>query len=85
MFILPERVDGIGGKVKLYLKLYFNSAGTSALEVIKKARKMGFRPTVGYYDFVIDFDTPEDYAEMLDALHKMLKGSGALYTVMTRE
>ncbi|MFO7618387.1 MAG: hypothetical protein R6W91_01825 [Thermoplasmata archaeon] len=71
--------------MKLYLKLYFNSEGESTLEIIKKARKMGFRPTVGYYDFVIDFDTPEDYALLLEKLHKMLKGSRALYTVMTKD
>ena len=29
-------------KMKLYLKLYFNSEGGTALDIIKKARKMGF-------------------------------------------
>ncbi|MDD4307557.1 MAG: hypothetical protein PHU53_01970 [Thermoplasmata archaeon] len=71
--------------MKLYLKLYFNSEGMPTLEIIKRARKMGFRPSVGYYDFVIDFHTPEDYSRILDELHNMLKGTKALYTVMTRE
>ena len=71
--------------MRLYLKLYFNSDGTPTLELIKRARKMGFRPSVGYYDFMINFDTPEQYTKILDDLHNMLKGTKALYTVMTRE
>jgi len=71
--------------MRLYLKLYFNSEGTPTLELIKRARKMGFRPSVGYYDFVINFDTPEQYTKILEDLHNMLKGTKALYTVMTRE
>jgi len=71
--------------MKLYLKLYFNSDGTPTLELIKRARKMGFRPSVGYYDFMINFDTPEQYTKILEDLHNMLKGTKALYTVMTRE
>jgi hypothetical protein len=71
--------------MRLYLKLYFNSEGTPTLELIKRARKMGFRPSVGYYDFMINFDTPEQYTKILEDLHNMLKGTKALYTVMTRE
>ncbi len=71
--------------MKLYLKLYFNSDGMPTLEIIKRARKMGFRPSVGYYDFVIDFASPEDYTRILDELHRMLQGTRAMYTVMTRE
>jgi hypothetical protein len=71
--------------MKLYLKLYFNSDGMPTLEIIKRARKMGFRPSVGYYDFMIDFDTPDQYTRILGELHEMLKGTKALYTVMTRE
>jgi hypothetical protein len=71
--------------MRLYLKLYFNSDGTPTLELIKRARKMGFRPSVGYYDFMINFDTPEQYTKILEDLHNMLKGTKALYTVMTRE
>ena len=71
--------------MRLYLKLFFNSEGTSTLETIKKARKMGFTPCVGYYDFVIGFDSPEEYRQILEDLHGMLKGTMALYTVMTRE
>jgi len=71
--------------MQLFLKLFFSSEGTPTLEIVKKARKMGFKPCVGYYDFVIDFKTPDEYAVLLDKLHKMLEGTKAMYTVMTRE
>ncbi len=67
--------------MKLYLKIYINSQGASTLEIIKIAEKMGFSPSVGDYDFVIDFETPEEYGEILEELHRMLKGTKALYTV----
>ncbi len=70
--------------MKLYLKLYINSQGASTLDIIKIAERMGFSPYVGDHDFVIDFETPEEYGEILENLHKMLKGTKALYTVSTR-
>lgn len=70
--------------MKLYLKLYINSQGASTLDIIKIAEGMGFSPSVGDHDFVIDFKTPEEYGEILEKLHKMLKGTKALYTVSTR-
>jgi len=70
--------------MKLYLKLFMNSDGASTLDIIKIAEQMGFDPAVGDYDFVIDFETPEEYGEILETLHRMLKGTKALYTVSTR-
>ena len=71
--------------MKIYLKLFFSSEGASTLDIIKSARKAGFRPTVGYYDFVIDFQKPSEYEHIIERLHKMLKGTKTLYTVMTRD
>ena len=70
--------------MKLYLKIYINSQGASVLEVIKIAEEMGFSPYVGDHDFVIDFETPEEYGELLTQLHEMLKETKAFYTVTTR-
>ena len=70
--------------MKLYLKLFMNSDGASTLEIIKIAEEMGFSPYVGDFDFVIDFESPEEYGEILQKLHEMLKGTKALYTVTTR-
>lgn len=69
--------------MKLFLKIYFSSEGSSTMEIIKKAEKMGFGPTVGDYDFVIDIESPEEYAEVTEKIHKMLKGSKCMYKVTT--
>lgn len=70
--------------MKVYLKLFINSEGASVLDIIKIAEDMGFAPYVGDYDFVMDFNTPEEYGEILHKLHSMLKGTKAIYTVSTR-
>ena len=70
--------------MKLYLKLFINSEGASTLEIIKIAEEMGFSPYVGDFDFVLDFESPEEYGEILQKLHSMLSGTKAFYTVTTR-
>jgi len=71
--------------MKLYLKIYFSSQGASPMEVINIAESLGFGPNVGDYDFVIDFESPEEYAQITDKLHKMLKGTKAMYKVSTHK
>lgn len=70
--------------MKLYLKLYFSSEGASAMDLIKKIEKAGWSPYVGDYDLVINFDTPEEYGELITNVHKMLKGTKTMYRVMSR-
>ena len=70
--------------MKLYLKIYFSSEGASTMEVIKIAEQVGFTPYVGDFDFVLDFETPEEYAEITEKLHKMLRGTKTMYKVSTR-
>jgi len=70
--------------MKLYLKVYFSSEGKSIMDVIKMAEKLGFEPDVGDYDFVIGFETPEEYTQITEKIHKMLKGSKTMYKVTTR-
>ncbi len=70
--------------MKVYLKLFINSEGASALDIIEIAENMGFSPYVGDYDFVMNFDTPEEYGEILQKLHSMLKGTKTMYTVSTK-
>ncbi|MDO9537207.1 MAG: hypothetical protein Q7J68_02690 [Thermoplasmata archaeon] len=69
--------------MKLYLKIYFNSEGASTMDVITIAEKVGFEPHVGDYDFVIDFESPEEYSEIMGKLHTMLKGTKTMYKVST--
>lgn len=69
--------------MKLYVTIYFSSGGASPMEIISNAEKLGFGPTPGDYDLEIDFDSPEQYAEITEKLHKMLKGTKAMYKVTT--
>jgi CTP-dependent riboflavin kinase len=71
--------------MKLYLKLYFSSEGASVNDIIQIAEKMGFTPYVGDYDFVVDFETPEEYCEIAEKVHKMLRGTKTMYKVTTRK
>ncbi len=70
--------------MKLYLKLFINSEGASTLDIIKLAEEAGFSPYVGDHDFVIDFESPEEYGDILEKLHRMLEGTKTLYSVTTR-
>ncbi len=54
------------------------------MDVIKKAEKMGFGPNVGDYDFVIEIGSPEEYSEVTEKIHKLLKGTKCMYKVSTR-
>lgn len=70
--------------MKLYLKIYFSSEGDTIMDIIKIAEEMGFSPYVGDFDFVLDFETPEEYAEISQRVHEMLKGTKTMYKVSTR-
>ena len=70
--------------MKLYLKIYFSSEGKSAMDVIKLAEKIGFSPYVGDFDFVVNYDTMDEYEDIIIRLHKMLKGTKTMYKVSTR-
>ncbi len=73
------------GNMKLYLKIYFSSEGKSIMDVIKLAENQGFGPNVGDYDFVIDFNSPEEYTKITEKIHKMLKGTKCMYKVTTHQ
>ena len=71
--------------MKLYLKIYFSSEGKSAIDIIKIAEEAGFSPYVGDFDFVVDYDSLEEYEEIIKKIHKMLKGTKTMYKVSTRK
>ena len=71
--------------MKLYLKIYFSSEGKSAIDIIKIAEKVGFSPYVGDFDFVVNYETMEEYEQIIKKLHKMLKGTKTMYKVSTRK
>ena len=70
---------------KTYLKLYFSSEGPDPMEVIDKVKGIGFKAVVGNFDFVIEFDTPEEYGGILAALHETLRGTNTRFTLTSKE
>ena len=70
--------------MRLYIKIYFNSESISPLEIIKSIKEMGFEPVVGDYDFVKNFDTPEEYGILVEKLHDTLQGTSTYYRLSTR-
>ena len=71
--------------MKLYLKIYFSSEGASIMDVIKMTEEVGFSPYVGDFDFVLDYDTIEEFEEITNKLHKTLEGTKTMYKVSTRK
>jgi hypothetical protein len=71
--------------MKLYVKFYFTSEGSSPLEIIRMLRKLGFVPEVGDHDAVIKFEDPEEYTKIVEKLHELLKGMKVNYTLTTKK
>lgn len=71
--------------MKLYVKIYFDPEGEDPISIVKKLKDLGFDPVVGLYDFVKEFDEPEEYPKIVKELHSALKGTGAKYTLQTRK
>lgn len=71
--------------MKLYVKIHFSSEGKDPLDVIRAVEEVGFSPVIGDYDFVIEFQTPEEYGRVIKRLHLVLKGSRASYSLTTRK
>jgi len=66
------------------VKLYFSSESISPLEIVKSVKELGFRPVVGDYDFVTDFETPEEYGILVETLRETLAGTNTTYRLTTR-
>jgi len=71
--------------MKTYLKIQFHSEGATPSAVIEKLEKIGWRPVLGEYDFVMEAGLAEgvggSYRNMIDELHKALKGTGVGYSM----
>ncbi|MFO7991088.1 MAG: hypothetical protein R6U61_02195 [Thermoplasmata archaeon] len=70
--------------MKLYIELYFDSDGSDPMTVIKKMRSLGFEPVVGEYDFAKEYETPEDYRELVETIARALRGTGVRFRLITR-
>ena len=73
--------------MKTYLKIMFNSEGSSPSEVKNQLLNMGFRATKGNYDFVYEWSKESvDVDELIwfaDKVHAALKNTGVYFTIET--
>lgn len=71
--------------MKTYLKIMFNSEGSSPSELKNQLLNMGFRATKGNYDFVYEWNeetaTVEDLIWFADKVHAALKKSKVYFTL----
>jgi len=73
--------------MKTYLKIMFNSEGSSPSDVKEQLLNMGFTATRGNYDFVYEWDKEStDIEELLwfaDKVHSTLKQNSVYFTIET--
>lgn len=71
--------------MKLFVRLRFSSEGGFPLDILKEVKEIGFSPVFGDYDFVIDFEDPEEYGKIVSQMHKVLEGNNVYYSLSTRK
>lgn len=69
--------------IKIYVKFIVSSGGESPKQLVERLRRIGGVPLIGEYDVEIMLGERERLFHKLDAVHRALKGSGALYSVST--
>ena len=73
--------------MKTYLKIMFNSEGSSPSEIKDQLLNLGFKATKGNYDFVYEWDDKskelEDLIWFADKVHSSLKKSCVYFTIET--
>ncbi|MBI5000434.1 MAG: hypothetical protein HZB92_02755 [Euryarchaeota archaeon] len=74
--------------MKTYLKIHFSSEGSAPSDVISKLEKLGWKPVIGEYDFMMESGlgegVGESYKRMVDKLHEALKGANVRYSLYSR-
>ena len=73
--------------MKTYLKIMFNSEGSSPSEIKDSLLNMGFEATKGNYDFVYEWPNNNvkvnDLVFFADKVHVALKGSKVYFNIET--
>jgi len=73
--------------MKTYLKIVFNSEGSTPSEVKTQLMNMGFKATKGNYDFVYEWDEKsvgvDELVWFADKIHSALKKSKVHFTIET--
>ena len=71
--------------MKTYLKLQFHSDGALPSDIIDKLEKLGWKPIMGEYDFVMEGGFGEgvglSFRKTLDQLHMTLRGTQVGYSL----
>ncbi len=78
----------LGGKMKTYLTVFFNSDGDRPSEVTKTFKDLGFKLTRGDYDYRYDWDedTSSQQIESIgDKIQELLKGKKILFQLENSE
>lgn len=71
--------------MRVYIELYFSTEGSSPLETLDVMKDLGFDPVVGEYDFAMDYETPEEYKQIVKDLTEVLEGTQIRYRLTTRK
>lgn len=71
--------------MRLYIEIHFSSEGSKPMDVIKEMKDKDFQPVVGECDFYKDYNTPEEYAEIIREITETLKGTDTRYRLITRK
>ena len=71
--------------MKTYLKMVHSSYGSSPVEIIEKIHELGWKPVIGKYDFMVEWEDVKGFYEKVNALHDGLKGFKVQYMLTTEE
>jgi len=73
--------------MKTYLKILFNSEGSTPSEIKNQLLNMGFKATTGNYDFVYDWNEDsvsiDELVWFADKVHSSLKKNKVYFTIET--
>ena len=73
--------------MKTYLKIMFNSEGSTPSEIKDQLLNMGFKATKGNYDFVYNWEENaaglDELIWFADKVHSTLKKSNVYFTIET--
>ena len=72
--------------MRTYVRMIFQSEGSSPREVLRAMRELKFEESMGIHDFVFKWTKPpslDDVLELVTTMHTRLKGLGVNYEVTT--
>ena len=70
----------------MYVKVMFNSEGSSPIALINAMAELGFHPVMGEYDFYYEMEEKTaNYRDTLKRLHDNLRGLKVMYSITTKK